>query len=264
MDSGYRAPRRWLQWAMSTASRRWPASAVAAAPLGGLPSALPAAPRRWFISAISAVLLLSSAIVQAQAAPAGAAANANPAAAAPRTVLVIGDSLSAAYGLAPSQGWVALTADRISANTPGWRVVNASVSGETTAGGAARVVREVVLHRPAVVVIALGANDGLRGLPLRQTRINLARMIGAAQGIGAKVLLVGMRMPPNYGEAYTQEFERGYRELAQRFDTALLPFLLQPIATDRAAFQADNLHPVAGTQPKLRDHVWTALAPLLK
>ena len=183
---------------------------------------------------------------------------------APRTVLVIGDSLSAAYGLSAEQGWVALTAARIAASQPGWRVVNASVSGETTAGGAARVVREVVRHRPAVVVIALGANDGLRGLPLRQTRTNLARMIGAAQGVNAKVLLVGMRMPPNYGAAYTQEFERGYVELAKRFDTALLPFLLAPIATDRSAFQADNLHPVAGAQPKLRDHVWQALAPLLK
>ncbi len=181
----------------------------------------------------------------------------------PRTVLVLGDSLSAAYGLAPSQGWVALTGERIARSKPGWRVVNASISGETTAGGAARVVREVVLHRPAVVVIELGANDGLRGLPLRQTRTNLARMIGAAQGVGAKVLLVGMRIPPNYGAAYTQEFERGYRDLAQRFDTTLLPFLLEPIARDRGAFQNDNLHPVASAQPKLRDHVWKVLQPLL-
>jgi len=182
----------------------------------------------------------------------------------PRTVLVLGDSLSAAYGLAPAQGWVALTGERIARSAPGWRVVNASISGETTAGGAARVVREVVLHRPAVVVIELGANDGLRGLPLRQTRRNLARMIGAAHGVGARVLLVGMRMPPNYGQAYTQEFERGYRELARRFDTALLPFLLEPIARDREAFQPDNLHPVASAQPALRDHVWRALAPLLE
>jgi acyl-CoA thioesterase-1 len=182
----------------------------------------------------------------------------------PRTVLVMGDSLSAAYGLAATQGWVALTGDRMARSKPGWRVVNASISGETTAGGAARIVREVVLHRPAVVVIELGANDGLRGLPLRQARINLARMIGAAQGVGAKVLLVGMRIPPNYGAAYTQEFERGYRELAQRFDAVLLPFLLEPIARDRDAFQGDNLHPVASAQPKLRDHVWKALEPMLK
>ncbi|MEP6632992.1 MAG: arylesterase, partial [Luteimonas sp.] len=151
-------------------------------------------------------------------------------AAAQRTVLVLGDSLSAAYGLVPSQGWVALTADRIAREKPGWRVVNASISGETAAGGASRAVREVVLHRPSVVVIELGANDALRGLPLRQTRVHLARMIGAAQGVGAKVLLLGMRIPPNYGADYTQAFARSYHELSQRFDTALLPFFLEPIA----------------------------------
>jgi acyl-CoA thioesterase-1 len=182
----------------------------------------------------------------------------------PPTVLVFGDSLSAAYGLDASQGWVALTAERIAQLRPGWRVVNASISGETSAGGAARVVAEVARHRPTVVVIALGANDGLRGLPLKQTRTNLARMIGAAQGVGAKVLLVGMRMPPNYGAEYTRAFERTYPHLSELFDTALLPFLLEPIARDREAFQADNLHPVAGVQPLLRDHVWTALEPLLK
>ena len=182
----------------------------------------------------------------------------------PPTVLVLGDSLSAAYGLDASQGWVALTAERIAKARPGWRVVNASISGETSAGGAARVVGEVARVRPTVVVIALGANDGLRGLPLKQTRINLARMIGAAQGVGAKVLLVGMRMPPNYGAEYTRAFERTYPDLAARFETALLPFLLEPIARDRDAFQADNLHPVASAQPLLRDHVWRALEPLLK
>ena len=229
MKSGYVAPQRWLQWAMA-----------------------------------SALLVLSLfAQAQSQAQPASAAAS-RAGAMQPRTLLVLGDSLSAAYGLAPSQGWVALTAERIVRSKPGWRVVNASISGETTAGGAARAVREVVLHRPAVVVIELGANDGLRGLSLRQTRTNLARMIGAAQGVGAKVLLVGMRMPPNYGAAYTQAFERNYRDLAKLFDTALLPFLLEPIARDRSAFQADNLHPVASAQPMLRDHVWRALEPLLK
>lgn len=182
----------------------------------------------------------------------------------PRTVLVMGDSLSAAYGLSATQGWVALTAERIEEEKPGWRVVNASISGETTAGGAARIVDAVVRHRPSVVVIELGANDALRGLPLRETRRNLARMIGAAQGIGAEVLLVGMRIPPNYGPDYTREFERGYRQLSERFDAALLPFLLQPIAADRGNFQADNMHPVAAAQPKLRDHVWPALLPLMR
>ena len=221
-----------------------------------------AAPRRWLQWAACGALLTLAVLTQAQPMPAAALRSTTTP--STRTVLVLGDSLSAAYGLAASQGWVALTGDRIARRKPGWRVVNASISGETTAGGAARVVREVVMHRPAVVVIELGGNDALRGLPLRQTRTNLARMIGAAQGVGAQVLLVGMRIPPNYGAAYTQEFERGYRDLARRFDTALLPFLLHPIATDRNAFQDDNLHPVASVQPKLRDHVWQALEPLLE
>ncbi len=183
---------------------------------------------------------------------------------APRTVLVFGDSLSAAYGLAPSQGWVALLAERIARRKPGWRVVNASISGETTDGGAARIADALRRHRPNVVVIELGANDGLRGLPLLQTRINLARMIGAAHGAGAEVLLLGMRLPPNYGPEYTRGFERNYSALAQRYDTSLLPFLLQPIALDRDAFQTDTLHPAAAAQPKLRDHVWPVLEPLLR
>ena len=181
-----------------------------------------------------------------------------------RTILVMGDSLSAAYGLAPAQGWVALTGDRIGKTRPGWRVVNASISGETTAGGAARVAGELQRHKPAVVVIALGANDGLRGLPLVQTRANLEKMIKAVQASKAKVLLVGMRMPPNYGPDYTRGFEQNFSALAKQYNTALLPFLLEPIALDRSAYQADNLHPVANAQPKLRDHVWKALEPLLR
>jgi len=198
----------------------------------------------------------------AQAQSARAAPAAQPAHA--KSVLVLGDSLSAAYGLATSQGWVALTGARVGKTHPGWRVVNASISGETTAGGAARITGELQRVRPKVVVIALGANDGLRGLPLAQTRANLDRMIVAAQRSGAKVLLVGMRMPPNYGRAYTQGFEAAYRDLAKAHAVPLLPFLLDPIANDRAMFQDDNLHPVAGAQPKLRDHVWPSLAPLLK
>jgi len=217
-------------------------------------------PRRWVQWAMACVFVSISLFAAAQAASLPAKVQPLP----PPTVLVFGDSLSAAYGLDAAQGWVALTAERIAQSRPGWRVVNASISGETSAGGAARVVREVARHRPAVVVIALGANDGLRGLPLRQTRTNLARMIGAAQGVGAKVLLIGMRMPPNYGADYTRAFERAYSDLAARFDTELLPFLLEPIARDREAFQPDNLHPVAGAQPLLRDHVWRKLEPLLK
>ena len=181
-----------------------------------------------------------------------------------RTILVMGDSLSAGYGLAASEGWVSLLATKVAREKPGWRVVNASISGETTAGGAARIEAELQRHKPAVVVIALGANDGLRGLPLAQTRANLEKMIKAAQARKAKVLLVGMRMPPNYGPDYTRGFEQNYSVLAKQYGTALLPFLLEPIALDRNAYQADNLHPVASAQPKLRDHVWKALEPLLR
>ncbi|MEO8364807.1 MAG: arylesterase [Pseudoxanthomonas sp.] len=182
---------------------------------------------------------------------------------APRTILVMGDSLSAAYGLSASQGWVALIAARVTQDRPGWRVANASISGETTAGGVSRIGNELKRTRPAVVVIELGANDGLRGLPLAQTRANLERMITLSQAAGAKVLLIGMRMPPNLGRDYTQGFERNFSELSHLHKTAFLPFLLEPIVRDRSAFQADNLHPVASAQPKLRDHVWKSLAPLL-
>lgn len=184
-------------------------------------------------------------------------------AATPRTVLVFGDSLSAAYGLSTQEGWVDLTAQRIARERPGWIVVNASISGETTTGGRERILAALKLHKPSVVVIELGANDALRGLPLKQTRRNLAYMIGASQGAGAKVLLVGMRIPPNYGAEYTEAFAQGFVDLSKRFDTQLLPFLLAPIARDAGAFQADNLHPIAKVQPQLRDHVWTVLGPML-
>ena len=183
--------------------------------------------------------------------------------ATPRTVLVMGDSLSAGYGMAANEGWVALLEGKLAKEKPGWRVVNASISGETTAGGAARIIGEAMRHEPEVVVIALGANDGLRGLPLAEARRNLARMIGASQHFKAKVLLVGMRLPPNLGPEYTRGFERLYPWLCDLFDTACLPFLLEPIALDRSAFQDDNLHPTVAAQPRLLDHVWPRLEPLL-
>ena len=181
-----------------------------------------------------------------------------------RTVLVMGDSLSAAYGLAPEEGWVALTAERLAKEKPGWRVVNASVSGETTAGGAARIEGELARNRPAVLILALGGNDGLRGLSLKQTRSNLEKMVSAAKAAGARVLLVGMRMPPNLGKSYTEGFTANFRTVAEAQQVPLLPFLLEPIATERANFQADHIHPVAAVQSKLRDHVWPQLVPLLK
>ena len=182
---------------------------------------------------------------------------------AQRTVLAFGDSLSAGYGMAASQGWVALLGKRLASATPGWKVVNASVSGETTAGGVSRIGEALRRTDPDVVVIELGANDGLRGLPLPRTRGNLARMVQAAKASGARVLLVGMRMPPNLGRTYTEGFAANYRAVAEAEGVALLPFLLEPVAADRGNFQQDNLHPTAEVQPKLRDHVWKALEPLL-
>lgn len=208
----------------------------------------------WMLACLLALPVLA----QAQSAP--AAAPAQPGA---RTVLVMGDSLSAGYGMSAAEGWVGLLQQRLQREAPGWRVVNASISGETTAGGASRIVDAVVRERPAVVVIALGANDGLRGLPLAEARRNLARMIGASQHVGAKVLLVGMRMPPNLGADYTAGFEANFSLLADTFDTALLPFLLEPVFSDRANFQDDNLHPTAQAQARILDHVWPALRPLL-
>ena len=208
----------------------------------------------WLLACLLALPVLA----QAQPAPAAA-----PAQSGDRTVLVMGDSLSAGYGMSAAEGWVALLQQRLQREAPGWRVVNASISGETTAGGASRIVDAVVRERPAVVIIALGANDGLRGLPLADARRNLARMIGASQHVGAKVLLVGMRMPPNLGADYTAGFEANYALLADTFDTALLPFLLEPIASDRANFQDDNLHPTAEAQAQILNHVWPALQPLL-
>lgn len=180
------------------------------------------------------------------------------------TLLVMGDSLGAGYGLAANQGWVALIAQRMKTTHPGWRVVNASISGETTAGGVSRIAASLARQHPSVLVLELGANDGLRGLSLQQTRANLETIIRAAQAQQAKVLVIGMRLPPNYGPDYTRGFEANYAELSRKYKTAFLPFLLAPIASDRSAFQDDNLHPVAAVQPKLRDHVWTALQPLLR
>src|SRR5690606_22626790 len=182
-----------------------------------LPYAVARRPMQWAIG-----LLLLFALL-----PAFAQSQAPASAQQPRTVLVMGDSLSAGYGMAAHEGWVSLLGERLAREKPGWRVVNASISGETPAGGSARIVGEVLRHHPDVVVIALGANDGLRGLPLREARRNLARMIGASQHVGAKVLLIGMRMPPNLGPEYSAGFERNYRELSELFGTALLPFLLE-------------------------------------
>lgn len=181
-----------------------------------------------------------------------------------RTILVFGDSLSAGYGLAADQSWPSLLAKKLQADRLPYRVVNASISGETTAGGAARLPAALRQDRPDIVIIALGANDGLRGLPVDAMRDNLLDMVRAAKQQNARVLLVGMRLPPNYGPDYTARFTRSFSDIAQQQKIPLLPFLLEPIAGNRNNFQDDNLHPVAAAQPALLDHVWKALAPLLK
>ena len=180
------------------------------------------------------------------------------------TILVFGDSLSAAYGIAQNRGWVALLEARLKERRMNYSVANASISGETTAGGLARIGKALEHHRPKVVILALGANDGLRGLPLDAMKKNLAQIIRAAQGSKARVLLVGMKMPPNYGPDYTQQFERSYAELAKEFKLALVPFILEGLAERRELYQPDNLHPVAAAQPMILETVWKQLAPLLK
>ncbi len=180
-----------------------------------------------------------------------------------RTLLVMGDSLSAAYGLASEQGWVYLLGQRLSLSHPEWRVVNASISGETTAGGAARIDAALAQHRPDFVAIELGANDALRGLPIEHANANLTRMVEAAKKQGARVLLIGTRIPPNYGPDYAEALRMMYVSLAERHDATLLPFLLEPIAAERDAFLPDNLHPTAASQPKLLEHVWPVMEPLL-
>jgi len=183
-----------------------------------------------------------------------------------QSILVIGDSLSAGYGMSTEQGWVALLDERVRREFPGWKIINVSIGGETSAGGAARIAREIERHQPSVVVIELGGNDGLRGLPLdgeHGMRRNLAVMIEHAQRANAHVLLLGMQMPPNLGADYVRQFARTWPELAERYQTAMLPFLLEPIAHEREAFQGDQIHPTAAAQPRLADHVWPALRPLI-
>ena len=188
-----------------------------------------------------------------------------PAAATPAPlILVVGDSLSASHGIDQRLGWVSLLQSRLQGEGFPHRVVNASISGETTAGGLRRLEPALARHRPAIVIIELGANDGLRGLPLTQMRGNLQKMIDAAKGHGARVLLIGMRLPPNYGPRYTRAFQNIYLELSERNHIAVLPFLLKGVSEKRQWMQADNLHPNAEAQPAILDNVWPVLLPLLK
>ncbi|MEJ0005939.1 MAG: arylesterase [Steroidobacteraceae bacterium] len=181
-----------------------------------------------------------------------------------RIILSFGDSLSAAYGLQPEQGWVALLQQRLHGQGYEYQIINASVSGETSSGGLERLPHLLALHHPAIVLLELGANDGLRGLPLQTVHDNLTHMITLAKDAGAQVLLLGIRLPPNYGVRYGDGFAALYSELAHRYQLPWLPFLLEGVALDPTLMQADGMHPLAAGEPKVLDTVWPALVPLLR
>ena len=182
---------------------------------------------------------------------------------APEVLLVLGDSLSAEYGLPRGTGWVQLLSERVRDSGLNYTVVNSSISGETTSGGRTRLPALLKAHRPKVVVLELGANDGLRGLPLATLRDNLTAMIKAIQAAGAAVLLVGVRVPPNYGRDYSEKFFAVFAEVARERGVPLVPFLLAGFAESLDAFQADRIHPSEKAQPRMLENVWPQLRPLL-
>jgi len=184
--------------------------------------------------------------------------------AAAETILVYGDSLSAAYGLATREGWPSLLQERLRDQKFNYAVVNASISGETSAGGASRIRTELSATRPAVIILELGANDGLRGLPVAEMTANLERIISASEAAKARVLLIGMQMPPNYGPRYTASFAQAFAELAARHKLPFVPFMLAGFAEERDLFQADGLHPIAAAEPRIVDNIWPTLEPMLR
>ena len=179
-------------------------------------------------------------------------------------ILVLGDSLSAGYGLSSGEGWVDLLAKKLAREKIVAELTNASISGDTTAGGLSRLPALLSKHKPTHVVIELGGNDGLRGAPVAAARANLLKMVELSRASGAKVLIVGMQMPPNFGPNYTAQFEAMYVDVAKATGSALVPRLLEKIGADLSKFQADRIHPVASAQPVLLDTVWPALVKLLK
>jgi acyl-CoA thioesterase I len=205
-------------------------------------------------------LLCLALLACALAAPARAA---DAPATAP-VILVLGDSLSAAYGIRVDQGWVALLQARLRAKGYGYRVINASSSGETTGGALARLPRALATHKPSIVIVELGGNDGLRGLPVADIRRNFEAIIRTSQQAGAGILLVGMKIPPNYGPAYTRDFQALYSDLARQYRLPSVPFLLEDVAPDENLFQEDGIHPTAAAQTRLLDEVWPHLEPLLR
>lgn len=180
------------------------------------------------------------------------------------TVLVVGDSLSAGYGLNADESWVSLLQQRLDAKGYGYRVVNASISGDTSRGGRSRLPRAVKVHKPAVIIIELGGNDGLRGIPIAEMRKNLDSMVKTGQSAGAEIVLIPMRIPTNYGPAYRSKFEQVYQDLIQRYNLPDAKFILDDVATKPELMQADGIHPNAEAQSIMLGNVWPALEPLLK
>jgi acyl-CoA thioesterase-1 len=180
-----------------------------------------------------------------------------------QTIVVVGDSLSSGYGIAAEQSWVAMLEDRLQAEGYGYRVVNASIAGDTSAGGLARLPRLLAAHEAHLVVIELGGNDGLRGQPVAMVRDNLAKMIELSKESGAEVVLAGIQIPPNYGQTYTQALAAIYPELAVRFEVPLIEFILEDVALNRELMQPDGIHPNAAGQKVVFANVWRVLSPLL-
>lgn len=187
-----------------------------------------------------------------------AAAQKNP------TIVIFGDSLSAGYGLARGTGWVDLLGKRLAQQKFRHRLINASISGETSLGGKNRIAQVLAQHRHAIVVLELGANDGLRGQPNSGLKANLGTIVQACKGSGARVLLIGMRLPPNYGATYASEFSQTFATIAKQYDLPFVPFLMEGFAQNREMFQSDGVHPSAQAQPAMLDTVWRTLKPLLK
>lgn len=183
---------------------------------------------------------------------------------AQHTLLVLGDSISAAYGMDLEQGWVTLMDRRLAAERSGWQVVNASISGDTTDGGLRRLPQLLESHQPAIVLIELGGNDGLRGFPIQRMRDNLSAMVQQAQARGAQVALLSMAIPPNFGKRYTDLFTASFEHIAESTGATLVPFILDGIATDSQLMQADGIHPTAAAQPMIVDNVYPWLEPLIE
>lgn len=201
--------------------------------------------------------MLGASVASAQTAPAAAGSGSVP------TILVVGDSLSAEYGIARGTGWVKLLEKRLQNEKLNFRVANASISGDTTSGGVSRTPAALTQHKPDIFILELGSNDALRGLSLSVARQNLSNMLKAARVAGARPLVIGMQMPPNFGRTYTTQFKQMFAEVAEEYDATLVPFFFEGIALDQRYFQDDGIHPNEAAQTKLLDNVWPALKPML-